>query len=272
MQFARINDVAIHYQVIGGPAGKPVIVFINSLGTDFRIWRDVIVRLAGDFPILVYDKRGHGLSDIGTTPYTIEDLSSDLAGLMDMLNVSGAVVCGLSVGGLIAQSLHHKRPDLVKALILADTASKIGTADMWNARITSVETGGIESILDALMERWFTPAFRSPENIAFQGYCNMLLRQPAKGYAATCAAIRDADYTQEAARISVPTLCLVGDQDGSTPPELVKATAERIPGARFEIIADAGHIPCVEQPEAMAEVIKAFIGTAIAQSEGPPHG
>lgn len=270
MQFARIKDVAIHYQVIGGPAGKPVIVFINSLGTDFRIWRDVIVRLAGDFPILVYDKRGHGLSDLGKTPYTIEDHASDLSGLMDMLKVSGAIICGLSVGGLIGQSLYRSRPDLVAAIVLADTASKIGTTEMWNARIAAIENGGIESVLDAIMERWFTPTFRSPDNVAFDGYRNMLLRQSAEGYAATCAAIRDADYTTEAARITVPTLCLVGDQDGSTPPDLVRATAGRIPGAHFEIIPDAGHIPCVEQPEAMTEVIKAFIRTALTQ--GPPHG
>ncbi len=272
MQFARINDVAIHYQVIGGPAGKPVLVFVNSLGTDFRIWRDVIIRLAGDFPILIYDKRGHGLSDVGTTPYRIEDHASDLAGLMDMLNISNTVICGLSVGGLIAQSLYSSRPDLVAALVLADTASRIGTADMWNARIAAVQTEGIESILDAVMERWFTPAFRSGDNAAFQGYRNMLLRQPAEGYAATCAAIRDADYTAEAGRIGVPVLCIVGDQDGSTPPDLVRATAERIPGARFEIITDAGHIPCIEQHEAMTEMIKVFIRDAITSSGAPPHG
>ena len=267
MQFARVNEVSIHYQVIGGPADKPVIVFANSLGTDFRIWRDVVVRLAGDFPILLYDKRGHGLSDIGATPYSIEDHAADLTALLDMLTVRNAVVCGLSVGGLVAQAIQQSRPDLVKALILCDTATKIGSAEMWNARISAVEEHGIASIIDAVMERWFTPAFRDPDNIAFRGYCNMLERQPAEGYISTCAALRDADYTEAAARISVPTLCLVGDQDGSTPPDLVRKTADLIAGARFEIIKDAGHIPCVEQPEALTDLIRDFINTAVIRSE-----
>lgn len=269
MQFARINDVTIHYQIIGGPADKPVLVFANSLGTDFRIWRDVIVRLAGDFPILLYDKRGHGLSDLGQMPYSIEDHATDLAGLLDFLSVKDAVICGLSVGGLVAQSLYQLRPDLVRALILCDTAHKIGTADSWNARIAQVEAHGIESIVDAIMERWFTPAFRRPENITFAGYCNMLIRQPAAGYAATCAALRDADLTEAAARIAVPTICIVGDQDGSTPPELVLSTAKLIPNARYEVIKDAGHIPCVEQPEALTEVIRAFVDVVLRGEQAP---
>ncbi|EJK86465.1 3-oxoadipate enol-lactonase [Rhizobium sp. AP16] len=263
MQFARINDVTIHYQIIGAAGDKPVLVFANSLGTDFRIWRDVIVRLAGDFAIVLYDKRGHGLSDIGQVPYAIEDHATDLAGLLDLLNVKNAIICGLSVGGLIAQSLYRRRPDLVRALILCDTAHKIGTADNWNSRIAQVETHGIESIVDAVMERWFTPAFRRPENTAFAGYSNMLTRQPAAGYAATCAALRDADFTEAAKKIAVPTICIVGDQDGSTPPELVLSTAKLIPNARYEVIKDAGHIPCVEQPEALTAVIRAFIDFAL---------
>lgn len=270
MQFATVNDVILHHQVIGGPAGQPVIVFANSLGTDFRIWRDVIVRLAGDFPILAYDKRGHGLSDLGQVPYSLDDHVLDLAALLDRLDVKDAVICGLSVGGMIAQGLQARRPDLVRALVLCDTAHKIGTEEMWNARIESVEAKGIESLADGIMERWFTPAFRRPENAAYRGYRNMLTRQSAVGYAATCAALRDADLTDTAKRISVPTLCIVGDEDGSTPPDVVLAMARLIAGARFEIIKGAGHIPCVEQPEILAEMIRAFIATLPAGET--PHG
>jgi 3-oxoadipate enol-lactonase len=262
VQFARINDVTIHYQLIGGPADKPVIVFANSLGTDFRIWRDVIVRLAGDFAIVLYDKRGHGLSDVGQVPYSIEDHASDLVGLLDMLAVRNAFICGLSAGGLIAQSLYQRRPDLVQGLILCDTAYKIGTQESWNTRLATVETSGLGSIVDQVMALWFTPAFRRPENAAYNGYVNMMLRQPLEGYLATCAAVRDADYTEAARKIAVPTICIVGDQDGSTPPDLVKSMAQLIPNARYEVIRDAGHIPCVEQPEALTEVIRAFIDYA----------
>jgi len=259
VQFAFLNGVAIHYQTIGAPAGKPVIVFSNSLGSDFRIWRDVIVRLAGDFAVVTYDKRGHGLSDIGEAPYAMDDHVGDLEALLDHLEVKKAIICGLSVGGLIAQGLYSRRPDLVRALILCDTAHKIGTDDMWNARIKAVEDEGLESVADGVLEKWFTPGFRTADNAAFAGYRNMLTRTPVEGYAGTCAALRDTDYTREAKLIGVPTLCVVGDQDGSTPPELVLETAKLIPAANYEIISGAGHLPCVEQPEALVNVMRAFI-------------
>lgn len=263
VQFVQVNGVSLHHQIIGGPGNKPVIVFINSLGTDFRIWRDVIVRLAGSYPLLTYDKRGHGLSDSGQTPYSIDDHVDDLIGLLEHLKVSDAVVCGLSVGGLIAQGLYARRPDLVKALILCDTAHKIGTADMWAARIAAIEESGLDGIVDGVMERWFTPAFRESD-LSFPGYRNMMLRQPVEGYTGTCAAIRDADYTAAAGEIAVPTLCVVGDQDGATPPELVLSLAKLIPRARYEVIRDAGHIPCVEQPEMLTTIIEAFLAPVIS--------
>ena len=269
MQFVQVNGVSLHHQIIGGPGNKPVIVFINSLGTDFRIWRDVIVRLAGSYPLLTYDKRGHGLSDVGHAPYSIEDHVDDLIGLLEHLKVSNAVICGLSVGGLIAQGLYVRRPDLVKALILCDTAHKIGTAEMWAARIKAIDEGGLAGIVDGVMERWFTPAFRSSD-AAYPGYRNMMLRQPVEGYTGTCAAIRDADYTAAAARIAVPTLCVVGDQDGATPPDLVLSLARLVPGARYEVIQGAGHIPCVEQPEMLTTIIEAFLAPVI--SEEAAHG
>ncbi len=262
MQFARINDVLIHYQIIGAPADKPTIVFANALGTDFRIWRDVILRLVGDFAIVLYDKRGHGLSDIGQVPYAIEDHASDLAGLLDMLSVKNAYVCGLSVGGLIAQSLYQRRADLVRGLILCGTATRIGSPELWDERIAAVEAGGIEALADGLMERWFTAAFRRPENMELGGYRNMLIRQPAVGYAATCAALRDADYGSAVSAIAVPTICVAGDEDGSTPPDLVLAMAKRIPDARYELIKGAGHIVCVEQAGLLAEIIRAFVAEA----------
>ena len=91
------------------------------------------------------------------------------------------------------------------------------------------------------------------------GYHNMLVRQPLEGYIGTCAALRDADYTEETALIKVPTLCVVGDQDGATPPELVEELASLISGAEFETIKGAGHLPMIEQPEALSNLMKKFL-------------
>ena len=256
LRFSRVNGVTIHHQVLGA-TGKPLVVFINSLGTDFRIWRDVIVRLAGDFAVLCYDKRGHGLSSLGPkTSIGIEDHADDLLALMKELDLGPAIFCGLSIGGLIAQSLWQKRPDLVRGLVLCDTAHKIGTDDFWNERITTVEQKGIEPVADGVMQRWFAPVFRA--SVECDGYRNMLVRQSTTGYIMSCAAIRDADFTEAAKRIDVPSVVVVGDQDGSTPPALCADFARLIPNARFEIIKDAAHIVPVEQPVIVSEIIRAF--------------
>jgi 3-oxoadipate enol-lactonase len=259
MQFVHINDVVIHYDVQRAGDDKPVLVFINSLGTDSRIWHHVLPKLSDGFTLLTYDKRGHGLSDLGNPPYSVADHVTDLIGLLDHLGLSSVIICGLSVGGLIAQGLYEKRPDLVSALVLSNTAHKIGTADMWASRIAAVEQNGIGSILDSVMERWFTASFRVPDNAAYKAYCNMLVRQPDSGYSGTCAAIRDADFTEAAGKIAVPVLCIAGREDGSTPPEVVRSLADLIPKARYEIIEGVAHIPCVEAPAAYAAVIRGFI-------------
>jgi 3-oxoadipate enol-lactonase len=258
MDFARVNDVVLHYRV-SGREGAPWIVFSNSLGTDFRIWDEVAASLGERYRILCYDKRGHGLSEATPAPYSLDDHVGDLEALAAHVGIDRAALVGLSVGGLIVQSLASRRPDLAAALVLCDTAHKIGTAEMWNARIETTETKGIGAMADAIMERWFTPAYRDPSNAAFIGYLAMLTRTPAAGYAGTCAALRDADLTRSTAALKLPALCIVGDSDGATPPDLVRSTAELIEGARFEIIADAGHIPCVEKPAETIALIGGFL-------------
>lgn len=257
MQTVTRGTTVHHVAESGDAQGRP-IVFANSLGTDLRVWDAVLPLLPAGLRVLRSDKRGHGLSDCPPGPWTIADLADDLAAILDARGIRDAAIVGLSVGGLIAQSLAARRPDLVRVLVLSNTAAKIGTADTWNDRIAAVETGGITPIADAVLERWFTPAFRAdPARLA--PWRNMLARTPAAGYAATCAAIRDADLTASTRTLKQPTLALAGDADGSTPPDLVGATAALIGGARFEVIADAGHIPGVEQPEAYAGLLTAFL-------------
>ncbi|MGB2508991.1 MAG: 3-oxoadipate enol-lactonase [Candidatus Puniceispirillaceae bacterium] len=259
MQFVSLNNITLHYQQISGPEDAPAIVFINSLATDFRIWRDVIVQLAGKFPMLTYDKRGHGLSDIGQSPYQIDDHVNDLVALMDRLKISNAVICGLSVGGLIAMRLSKVRPDLVSSLVLCDTAPKIGTEPMWEERMEIARHDGMAGLLKANMERWFTRNFHTHHTAELDGYSNMFLRVPIEGYLGTAAAIRDTDLREDAAKIDLPVMCVVGEEDGSTPPELVLEMANMIPGADFKLIKGAGHIPCVEQPHVLADTLTGFI-------------
>ncbi|GAA3714673.1 hypothetical protein GCM10022421_22640 [Oceanisphaera sediminis] len=248
----------LHYR-LDGPSHLPLLVFSNSLGTDMRVWEPLLPFLAGKYRFLRYDKRGHGLSDCPPAPYHIDDHIEDLIGLLDQLELSQVALCGLSVGGIIAQGVAARRPELVKELILCDTAHKIGPVHGWEDRITTIRDKGIDFIADAVMERWFAAEFRGQKPVELALWRNMLVRTPLEGYIGTCAAIRDADLSDSSARLTQPTLCVVGDQDGATPPALVQSTAALIPDSRFKVIKDAGHLPCVEQPAALAALILDFL-------------
>jgi 3-oxoadipate enol-lactonase len=178
--------------------------------------------------------------------------------------VSGAVIVGLSIGGLIAQELYRQRPDLVAALALCDTAAKIGTEDTWRQRMEEIARGGVEAIADGVMQRWFTVDFRTRRLDELAGWRLMLTRTPKDGYLTACGALAQADLRPECVRIKVPTLCVVGDEDGSTPVAMVRELAGMIGQARFEIIAGAGHLPNLEQADALRALIEAHAKGAAA--------
>lgn len=254
MNVAEINGARLHFRDEG--AGAPV-VFCNSLGTDLRLWDKVVSRLPAGLRIVRYDKRGHGLSDAPPAPYAMGKLVSDAEALMEHLGLSGAVFVGCSIGGMIAQGLAAKRPDLLSGVVLSNTATKIGTQEMWDDRIAKVEAGGVDVLADAVLERWFSPPFRdTPELSAWR---NMLTRTPLAGYSGCSAAIAGTDFYTTTAALKMPVMGIGGDHDGSTPPDLVRETAELAPRGRFELIRGAGHLPMVEQPDAFARVLTGFL-------------
>lgn len=278
MQFASVNGITIHHQVIGAPEGKPTLVFSNSLGTDFRIWRDVIVRLAGEVAIVTYDLRGHGLSDVGAgadgradtgggaPPYAMADHVADLAGLLDHLGAERSVIVGLSVGGAVAQGLAVERPDLVAGLVLAGTAARFQDDAYWNDRIARVEADGLPAFAPSVIERWFGAAYKRAAGPAvLAGWRNMVARQPQAGYVGTAHALRDFDGRGQLTEITAPAIAIAGENDLSCPPADMVALARAMPDCRFEQIAACGHILPVENPELFAEIVLAFLADAQLQ-------
>lgn len=256
MQIFDTGDVRLHYRVDGPDDGAPV-VFANSLGTDMRLWDPILPMLPTGLRIIRFDKRGHGLSTCPTGPYSMGSLITDTEKLLDFLGVKECVFVGLSIGGMIAQGLAIKRLDLIRAMVLSNTAAKIGNPTIWDERIAAVKKGGIESLTDAVMERWFSPAFRkSPE---LELWRNMLVRQPDDGYIGCSAAISGTDFYTPTSGLRLPCLGIAGSEDGSTPPDLVRETTDLIPGSKFHLIRKAGHLPCVEQPEEYATVLSEFL-------------
>jgi len=255
---ARTNGVTLHYH-LSGSADAPPLVLINSLGTDLRIWEGVANELARTFRVIRYDKRGHGLSETPVSPWSIADFVDDLAGLLGHLRIDRVSVCGLSVGGMIAQELALRDPGRIDRLILCDTAHRIGTDAMWNERIETVRNSGLASIADTVLERWFAPGYQDREAALWDLWRRMLLQTPAEGYAATCGAIRDADYTSRLAELALPVRCICGEEDRATPPELMEEMASLLPHATLNLIRGAGHLPCIEHPDELAALIYEFL-------------
>jgi 3-oxoadipate enol-lactonase len=256
MHMADLGDVQLHYRIDGDPGGAPV-VFANSLGTDMRLWDAVLPLLPDGLKFIRYDKRGHGLSSCPPAPYTMGALVRDVERLLDHLEVRDCLFVGLSIGGMIAQGLAVKRMDLIRAMVLSNTGARIGTTEIWDDRIAAVNAGGIEPLADAVMERWFSRDFRATPDLML--WRNMLVRQPAAGYAGCSAAISGTDFYTPTSGLRLPTLGIAGSEDGSTPPDLVRETVDLIPGSRFHLIRRAGHLPCVEQPAEYARVLSDFI-------------
>ena len=256
MQVANIGDVRVHYRD-EGPKDGPAVVFANSLGTDLRLWDKVVPLLPAGLRLVRYDKRGHGLSSCPEGPYAMGALVRDAERLMDHLGLKDTVFVGLSIGGMIAQGLAVKRMDLVRGMVLSNTAAKIGTREMWDTRIAAVRADGIGPMANGIMERWFSRAFRDTAELS--AWREMLVRQPVEGYAGCCAAIAGADFMPSTATLTLPTLAIAGTDDGSTPPDLVRETADLVKGSRFHLIRGAGHLPCVEKPQEYAETLTAFL-------------
>jgi len=256
MLIADLDGLKTHYRDDGNPQGRPV-VFANSLGTDLRLWDKVVDGLPKSLRLIRYDMRGHGLTDALDPPYSMGALISDAEALLDHLGVRDCLFVGLSVGGMIAQGLAVKRMDLIRAMVLSNTAARIGTVQTWQTRIDAVADGGLESIANPVMEMWFGKQFRqTPELNAWRA---MLSRQPLEGYIGCCAAIAGTDFHTTSASLTLPTLAIAGSEDGSTPPDLVRETADLIKGSKFHLIKGAGHLPCVDKSEEYVETLTAFM-------------
>ena len=258
MKMAQLNGISVHYTDEGDPNGAP-LVFSNSLGTDMRLWDVLLPHLPKGLRLIRYDMRGHGLTSAPDGDYFMGDLVADAAALLDHLKVKDCVFVGLSIGGMVAQGLAAERLDLVRGMILSNTAAKIGTTDIWKQRMDAARKSGIGALADATMQRWFTDEWqrKNPEQV--QAYKHMMCRTPMAGYLGCCAAISETDLFESTARLTLPTLAIAGYDDGSTPPDLVRETAELVKGAEFQLIRKAGHIPCVEQPQEYADILHRFL-------------
>ena len=260
MAHLQLADGVLNYQ-IDGPDDAPVLVLSNSLGTDLGMWDTQIPLWSQHFRVLRYDTRGHGASLVTEGPYSIEQLGRDVLALLDGLDIQKAHFVGLSMGGLIGQWLGINAGERLLSLTLCNTAAKIGSDEVWNPRIEMVLKQGRQAMLDlrdASIARWFTADFAQTQPAQAQRITEMLAQTSPQGYAANCAAVRDADYREQLGAIKVPTLVIAGSDDAVTPPSGSHFIQERVAGAEYAEFY-AAHLSNVQAGDAFSQRVLTFL-------------
>ena len=256
----KANHIQINYE-LSGKKGAPVVVLSHSLACSLLIWNPQMDALNPHFQVLRYDLRGHGDSEVPPGPYTLELLAEDVIGLLDALNIDRMHFLGMSIGGMIGQSLALNHANRLRSLVLCDTASIIPqeAQPIWQERIEKTRAKGMESQVNETMERWFTPAFLK-QNPPMVGLIRkQILATPVAGYLGCAEAIRRLNYLNRLAQIKLPTLIMVGEDDPGTPVSASQAMHERIPNSKLVILPSARHLSNVEQAEAFNAALLAFL-------------
>jgi 3-oxoadipate enol-lactonase len=248
-------------------------VLSNSLGTDMGMWDDQLPALAGHLRVLRYDQRGHGRSPAPSGPYTIAELAGDALDLLDRLGLERVLFCGVSMGAMTGMWLAVNAPDRIERLALCCTSAHLPPREMWTERAETVRAQGMEAVVDAHLERWFTPALAERRPEAVERARKTLLATPPEGYAACCEAIGAHDLRAELGRVRAPTLVLAAADDPATPPEHGGLIAAGIDGARLVVLERGRHLAAVEEPEEFAREVLAHLGPdQRAPLSPPPRG
>ena len=258
-----VGDTGIAYRV-DGPSDGPAIVFSNSLGTDHRLWDAQVPAVVDRFRVIRYEACGHGVSDLLRGRVTIERLGEGVIALLNHLEIDRAVVCGCSLGGVIALWLSVNHPGRVMGAVLANTGAKVGTDESWNTRIAVVRAGGTAAVRDQVVGRFLTPEFRAREPVTTSRIAGMVEATNPDGYIAACEALRESDLREAARTVRVPVLIVGSELDQSTPPALSHELHESIQGSELVMIPAAAHLSSVERPAAFNAALLRFVDRVTA--------
>ena len=259
MPFVDVNGTNLHYRFDGDEHG-PTVMLSNSLASDLTMWDLQIPALVeAGYRVLRYDSRGHGQSAVPEGPYSIELLTADAVGLMDVLGLEKVHFCGLSKGGMVGQMLGTQHADRLISLMLCSTSAHIYPREIWQERIDTVRESGMEAVVEATIDRWFTKEGQKRLPSEVEKVRRMILNTPTEGFCACCAAIRDMDQRESIKAISTTVLVVVGEHDPGTPVSAAKLIHERIAPSELQIISDAAHFVNVEQKSRFNNILLGFL-------------
>jgi 3-oxoadipate enol-lactonase len=225
------------------------IVLSGSLGATSAIWDAQRPALAGR-KLVAVEHPGHGGAPVVDVA-TVRDLATRV---LEAAGDERFSFVGLSLGGAVGMQLALDAPDRVEKLVLACTSARFGEPEQWLERAATVRTEGLAAIVDAVLARWFTPAYRDVER-----WRELFLSTDPEGYARCCEALAAWDVREELRDVAAPTLVIAAAEDPATPPEQLEAIAEAIPGARLELIERAAHLANVERADEFNRLLEGWL-------------
>jgi 3-oxoadipate enol-lactonase len=254
------NGIGMNY-TLDGLASAPVVTLSHSLATDLSMWEPQMKALTARYRVLRYDTRGHGGSDAPAGAYSLGQLAEDARALLRALGIARTHWIGLSMGGMIGQTLALTAPDLFLSLALCDTSSRIPAEakPLWQERIKTAETQGMEPLVEPTIGRWFTAGFREQRKDVVDRVRAMIRATNPRGYVGCCHAISALDLTDRLSAIKLPTLVVVGEEDQGTPVAASRAIQAQIAGSQMETLQSAAHLSNMEQPEAFTAAVTSFL-------------
>ncbi len=258
----QLNGRNLAYDLIG-PEAAPVVCMTHSLASDGGMWAEQVpALLSGGFRVLRLDMRGHGGSDPVDGPYTMSQLASDVATVLDALAIPTVHYIGLSIGGMIGQAFALEHSARVLSAMWCDTMPQTpkGATQAWADREKIVQdANSLLPLADATVERWLTDAVKTNNPGRYRQIRDTIVGTTPTGYLGCTAAIQRYNFVPDLPSVKIPVLVVCGADDAGTPPEANRLIAELVPNGRYEQIADARHFPNVEHPETFNHIMMSWL-------------
>jgi len=258
----EVNGLVVNYTDLG-PDNAHVLLFVHGFPFSASMWQGQLDAFQEEYRVIAYDVRGHGQSEAGKEPFSIQLFASDLLGFMDALKIDNVALCGLSMGGYIALNTINVVPNRFDALVLCDTACSADSPEGREKRMKTVEDlgkNGIEPYAEASLAKLFAPDSLKNKAALVANIKKTILATPLKTLTKTLHALADRrDTCDTLFSIKVPVLILVGKEDGITPPEVADKMRDSIPGSELQVIPQAGHLSNLENPEVFDAHLRSFL-------------
>lgn len=238
----------------------PALVLLHAAGLDHSFWGEVPERCLRLHRVVSLDLPGHGSSPPASDPGRMQDFVSSVEQTLCNLELRGTTVLGLSFGGMIAQELALRRPDLVKRLILCACGPRIPLEARESVRDRGriALSAGIESIIEPTLQRWFTTGFLDSPEVS--RVASRLRRNSPADWTRTWHAIAEHDALQRLGALDIPTLVVIGDEDRGTTVEMATALAGAIVNADLVVLKGAPHMLQLEGASRFADLVAKFLG------------